>query len=626
MTTAIAAAVDASVIVALALVACRACRRRSASLRHAILAASLLAAAAAPVFELVLPRWEFPLLSRTAHVPASRMALTSDLPPVAVANVPAAPATPRLTVADMLWAVWGTGVLLVIAGLLASLVRLFALIRRCRPTQSSEWRERAQALSMHYGLSRPVVVLESRDRSLLVTCGLFQPRIIVPAGAAAWRPDRIEVVLAHELAHIVRRDWPMMIAARAILAVYWFNPLMWIACRRMRDESEHACDDAVLRRGVSATDYASHLLAIARQVLPASATWASAPAVVTPSTLERRIAAMFNGSRNHGPLTRASLAATLLAIIVVSAPITAVTLVEKSESPPTPVAGGRDITLATRPAPAVPPAPAQLARRAAARPTPPPVAAMPEPPGPQAAAPQTPASLSGVVRDATGAVVPGVRVTLSNTAAKAEFMTTTDASGRFLLRNLPPLQYELSTSLPGFARILETITLVGGQDLERSLTLRIGGVTETVVVMCSSGTAAVPRNGAAFVYAFERGARVRALFERARARAEMIPALAAQTPPVRVGGSIFAPRKIQDVTPVCPTAPAPPGGVVILEAVVGVDGLIRDVTVLRAGPPSQSALVDSAREAVRQWLFTPTRLNNVPVPVIATISVTFVYQ
>ena len=106
----------------------------------------------------------------------------------------------------------------------------------------------------------------------------------------------------------------------------------------------------------------------------------------------------------------------------------------------------------------------------------------------------------------------------------------------------------------------------------------------------------------------------------------MIPALAAQTPPVRVGGSIFAPRKIQDVTPVCPTAPAPPGGVVILEAVVGVDGLIRDVTVLRAGPPSQSALVDSAREAVRQWLFTPTRLNNVPVPVIATISVTFVYQ
>ena len=107
-----------------------------------------------------------------------------------------------------------------------------------------------------------------------------------------------------KLAHIARRDWALQIAAETVRAVYWFNPLIWIACRRLRDESEQACDDTVLRRGIDAADYASHLLAVARQVLTADRGWASAPAVANASTLERRIAAMLNASRNREPLTR----------------------------------------------------------------------------------------------------------------------------------------------------------------------------------------------------------------------------------------------------------------------------------------------------------------------------------
>ena len=60
-------------------------------------------------------------------------------------------------------------------------------------------------------------------------------------------------------------------------------------------------------------------------------------------------------------------------------------------------------------------------------------------------------------------------------------------------------------------------------------------------------------------------------------------------------------------------------GVVILEATIGPDGKVQDVRVLRSIPLLDAAAI----EAVRQWQYTPTLLNNVPVPVIMTVTVNF---
>ena len=60
-------------------------------------------------------------------------------------------------------------------------------------------------------------------------------------------------------------------------------------------------------------------------------------------------------------------------------------------------------------------------------------------------------------------------------------------------------------------------------------------------------------------------------------------------------------------------------GVVILEATIGADGKVKDVRVLRSIPLLDQAAID----AVRQWEYTPTLLNNVPVPVIMTVTVQF---
>ncbi|HVL67264.1 MAG TPA: energy transducer TonB [Vicinamibacterales bacterium] len=94
--------------------------------------------------------------------------------------------------------------------------------------------------------------------------------------------------------------------------------------------------------------------------------------------------------------------------------------------------------------------------------------------------------------------------------------------------------------------------------------------------------------------------------------------------PVRVGGNIKTPTKIKDVRPVYPpiAQSARVQGMVIIEATIGADGRVKDAKVLRSIPLLDQAALD----AVKQWQFTPTLLNGVPVPVIMTVTVNFTLQ
>ena len=94
--------------------------------------------------------------------------------------------------------------------------------------------------------------------------------------------------------------------------------------------------------------------------------------------------------------------------------------------------------------------------------------------------------------------------------------------------------------------------------------------------------------------------------------------------PVRVGGNIKAPQKVKHVNPVYPpiAQSARVQGVVIIEATIGPDGAVKDAKVLRSIPLLDQAALD----AVRQWQFTPTLVNGVPVPVIMTVTVQFTLQ
>jgi periplasmic protein TonB len=90
---------------------------------------------------------------------------------------------------------------------------------------------------------------------------------------------------------------------------------------------------------------------------------------------------------------------------------------------------------------------------------------------------------------------------------------------------------------------------------------------------------------------------------------------------VRVGGQIKEPKKLRNVAPSYPdiAKQARVQGVVILECTISPQGKVSDVKVLRGIPLLDQAAID----AVKQWVYTPTLLNGVPVPVIMTVTVNF---
>ena len=94
-----------------------------------------------------------------------------------------------------------------------------------------------------------------------------------------------------------------------------------------------------------------------------------------------------------------------------------------------------------------------------------------------------------------------------------------------------------------------------------------------------------------------------------------------QAVPVRAGMGVKTPVKTRDVQPIYPAMAKLAGiqGVVIIEATIGIDGRLVNARVLRSLPLLDQAALD----AVRQWEFTPSLLNGVPVPVIMTVTVNF---
>jgi len=95
-----------------------------------------------------------------------------------------------------------------------------------------------------------------------LTWGLLRPVIVLPSAAMGWSAERREAALAHERAHIVRRDWAVHIGVWLVCILFWFHPLAWLARRALVCEAEQAADDAALALGVRPSAYAGLLVSL----------------------------------------------------------------------------------------------------------------------------------------------------------------------------------------------------------------------------------------------------------------------------------------------------------------------------------------------------------------------------
>jgi beta-lactamase regulating signal transducer with metallopeptidase domain len=167
---------------------------------------------------------------------------------------PAAAVTPITWPAHQSLALWIAGIWL--AGTVSLLARLAWQTRRLAQI--------ANAAQPAPGLSGDgVAVGFSSDVDAPLTFGWRRPRILLPMDAHQWTPDVTSAVLAHELAHVQRRDYLALILTEIAKALYWINPLAWRFAARVRAELECACDDAVLRAGIAPVEYVRHLVGMA---------------------------------------------------------------------------------------------------------------------------------------------------------------------------------------------------------------------------------------------------------------------------------------------------------------------------------------------------------------------------
>lgn len=301
-------------ILAAALIANRALRSASAAARHLVWIAAFIALATAAVAEFRFSHIELPSAA------TAETALT--LP--AMRGVTVSPATPPSQGGWPVWmfAAWMGGVALTASRLLFSLAMASSIA--VRPALVSDWFERTQRLRQQLAIRRDVELLLSHDAAMPMTWGAFHPVVILPRSAVTWTHQQLDMVLAHELAHVKRWDWMTQLLGYGCCAFYWFFPPVWLALHQSRKERERACDDIVLRLGARATDYADHLVRLARSVSRLS--WSGAVAMAQESHLENRVTAMLDKRTNRAAVQRTTLLSVGVAVIACLIPLARLTL------------------------------------------------------------------------------------------------------------------------------------------------------------------------------------------------------------------------------------------------------------------------------------------------------------
>lgn len=295
-----------TVLLTLALMMTTAFRRMSAANRHAIAAAVFIALLLLPCTKLLSPQWSFdwsqgPSLSEAeVHI-----ALLDGLEISHPAMLPEEAVFPMVEPwLDTLWpttgvVAWlGGGVLLLARRFWISL-RLGAVVYRSRTLEAGRLAEVVRKIVEAGGVKAEVRV--SHECRVPLVSGILHPRVLLPVEAEEWPEALITATLQHELGHIRRRDCITRLMANIVCAIYWLNPLVWFAARKLRLLQEHACDDLVLNAGASAEGYASQLVVVVRNLQGNRFISRHAMAMAQPSTLETRIRAIVDETLDRSP-------------------------------------------------------------------------------------------------------------------------------------------------------------------------------------------------------------------------------------------------------------------------------------------------------------------------------------
>jgi len=366
-------------------------RGRSATDVVDVLRATVLLLLALPVMMLLLPTMALPLLpgAPVETAPAVVPLWTADV--ASVGDVSVSASVTEASPALLAVAIWVIGVAVVMGQFALGMATLIRWTRSGRPVTSTRWTAPLNLLSKG---QRPRLISSAQAPAPL-SWGL-PPGVVLISDELVRRPECATAVLAHELAHIRRRDWLFLLLSRTALALFWFNPLVWVLHAQLSARTEDAADAAALQE-LDPRAYAHTLVGLAADFGQPAALGMTGPA----RSLSKRIARIMK-TRRSLPARPLALAMTVGGLIAVATPLAAVELTSgaapaAAAAPQAVVVYRTPIVLAGQPtppppprsprkalsAPPAPPAPPALSR-SVLPPPPPPAPAFPVPPAPTA--------------------------------------------------------------------------------------------------------------------------------------------------------------------------------------------------------------------------------------------------
>lgn len=293
-------------------------RLRSPALRHAfwglVLAKPLVTLLVASPLSLY---WFLHQAPRPVYFPSmppvarTLMPFTPMVPDVGRPETPASPlaSAPPVSVPQRsvplnaygwLFLGWSTAAVALAVRLAAGGAFVRYLTRKAERARQGPVAELAGRAAATMGLRRPVPVFLCGDGCGPLLAGLVRPRVLLPRSLAAELPaNRLELVLAHEMAHARRGDNLILAAQRLVETLLFFHPAVWCCGRLMAREAEAACDERVVSAYGDSGRYADSLTRVAELRYEPMHRLLASTFAATESHCARRVRRVLQGSRRR---------------------------------------------------------------------------------------------------------------------------------------------------------------------------------------------------------------------------------------------------------------------------------------------------------------------------------------
>ena len=228
----------------------------------------------------------------------------------------------KFHIGTLLLLIWGVGCIIGLLQLLLGIYKIYQITITGREFKGIQLGNN----------NKEVSILISNEIETPMTWGFKKGVILLPNAAMYWTDETVETVLVHELAHIKRKDYWVHILSLISACFYWFHPMVWWMKKQQILEREKACDEYVLREGLSNQQYAQQLIEVARFLSAAGQTGVNyALPMANTSQLKQRIIAIlqFQKERFRFTAIRQGQWATIFVSLIFL--LSAFTPVEKSE-------------------------------------------------------------------------------------------------------------------------------------------------------------------------------------------------------------------------------------------------------------------------------------------------------